>query len=120
MSAVEIREADPEDKQDQAATSTGQGDPEFEHDPDYRWVRLRGVRFECGPLQARVVRELHTASRTGEPWVHGKEVLRQKPPIASRSIRDLFKSKPNWRVLIESNGRGLYRLNLPKPRAGGA
>ena len=47
--------------------------------------------------------------------MNGKELLRQKPAIGSQSIRDLFKSKPNWTELIKSDGRGAYRLNLTQP-----
>jgi hypothetical protein len=119
LAEVEIREAEPVEAEEQGglATTAKEADRGFEHDPDYRWVRLRGEEFKLGSKQSRVVRQLHAASRTDDPWVHGKELLRHKPAIESSSIRDLFKSKPNWKVLIESDGRSHYRLNLPRPRA---
>jgi hypothetical protein len=113
MTAVEIRKAEPDEAEEQGGLATTAANRGFEHDPNYCWVRLRGEKFNLGPQQARVVRHLHAASQTDDPWVHGKELLRQKPSISSSSIRDLFKSKPNWRVLIDSDGRGIYRLNLP-------
>ena len=45
----------------------------------------------------------------GEPWQSGKAIL---AAAGSRSLKmsDVFKSKKNWRLLIESDGRGAYRL----------
>ena len=55
------------------------------------------------------VRALHEAARRGEPWQSGKAIL---AAAGSRSLKmsDVFKSKKNWRLLIESDGRGAYRL----------
>jgi hypothetical protein len=72
-------------------------------------VMLRGVEFRLGPIRREVVRKLHEASRTDQPWVSGKLLL---PDPTSRMV-DTFKSlKPSWRLLIESDRRGNYRLNL--------
>lgn len=84
----------------------------FEHDYDYRRVRLGGLAFDLGPKQGLVVRMLHEASNKADPWVHGKLLLRGS--IRSLRVSELFKSQLNWRALIESNGRGMYRLNLPR------
>jgi hypothetical protein len=82
---------------------------EFWHSPTYDVVRLRGVEFRLGPIRREVVRKLHEASRTDQPWVSGKLLL----PNPTARMVDTFKSlKPSWRLLIESDRRGNYRLNL--------
>lgn len=76
---------------------------------DYREVRLGDEVFHLGAIQASVVKQLHAAARAGNPWRNGKELL---TAAGSHSVRlgDVFKSQPRWRQLIESNGRGQYRL----------
>lgn len=84
----------------------------FEHDYDYRHVRFAALTFHLGPKQGSVVRMLHEASKRPDPWVHGKHLLHGS--IRSMRVSELFKSQPYWRALIESDGRGKYRLNLPR------
>ena len=81
----------------------------FHASADYHHVRCNGYEFQLGPIQAQVVRILHAAARRGEPWQSGKAVLGE---AGSRSLKmsDIFKSKKDWPLLIESNGRGAYRL----------
>ena len=81
----------------------------FHASADYHHVRCNGQDFLLGSIQAQVVRILHDAARRGEPWQSGKAVL---GAAGSRSLKmsDVFKSKKNWPQLIESNGRGGYRL----------
>ena len=81
----------------------------FHASTDYHHVRCNGHEFQLGPIQAQVVRILHAAAQRGEPWQSGKAVLGE---AGSRSLKmsDLFKSKTDWPLLIESNGRGAYRL----------
>jgi hypothetical protein len=89
-----------------SAFSTAVIATEFWHSPTYDVVRLRGVEFRLGPNRSEAVRKLHEASKTDRPWVPGKRLL------AKRMV-DTFKNlKPSWRILIESDGRGNYRLNL--------
>lgn len=78
---------------------------------DYQDVRCNGYRFKLGPIQAEVVRALHAAAQTGEPWQNGKAILSM---AGSKSLRmaDVFKSKKNWRQLIRSDRKGGYRLNV--------
>lgn len=78
---------------------------------DYSEVRCNGHRFQLGPIQAAVVRALHRAAQSGQPWQNGKNILSE---AHSRSLRmsDVFKSKKNWRDLIRSDRRGNYRLNI--------
>lgn len=82
---------------------------EFHASANYQSVRCHGREFRLGPIQAQVVRILHAAAKQGDPWQSGKAVLSQ---AGSRSLKmaDVFKSKKDWPLLIESNGRGAYRL----------
>ena len=81
----------------------------FHASADYHHARCNGHEFQLGPIQAQVVRILHAAAQRGEPWQSGKAVLGE---AGSRSLKisDIFKSKKDWPLLIESNGRGAYRL----------
>jgi hypothetical protein len=79
---------------------------------NYAEVVLNGEVFRLGLLQASIVRELHQASQSDNPWRHGKELLANSNAQTMRMV-DLFKTKRNWRTLIASDGRGYYRLNLP-------
>lgn len=58
---------------------------------------------------------LHEASETDKPWLNGKTILGRAGSACTR-MRDLFKSQPGWRRLIDSNGRGMYRLNVDMRR----
>lgn len=86
------------------------GQPGFSASEDFRHICCNGTHFRLGAVQARVVRLLAEASENGAPWQNGKKILTQ---ARSRSLRmaDVFKSQPKWRELIESNGRGHYRLH---------
>lgn len=85
------------------------GNLAFSTSTDFRNVSWKGTHYRFGEVQARVLRELRRAADEGEPWQSGKHLLTQ---AGSRSMRmaDVFKSQPVWRELIESNGRGHYRL----------
>ncbi len=85
-------------------------DVSFKHNNHYRAVSLRGEEFKLGPIQASIVKELHTASMTDNPWVYGKSLLHESGSSAYH-MRDVFKSQKRWRKLILSDGRGYYRLN---------
>lgn len=85
----------------------------FVHNRDYTEVVLSGQVFRLGLLQASVVRQLHQASQGTHPWVSGKDLLARAGAQTMRVV-DLFKTKPNWRTLIASDGTGRYRLNLPE------
>lgn len=99
-----------------AAERPDNGSP-FVHRVDYSEVVFSGELFRLGPLQASVVRKLHEASFTANPWRPGKELLSNSSASTMRIV-DLFKVKKNWRTLIVSDGRGNYRLNLQdKPAA---
>ena len=84
----------------------------FRASTDYSHIRCSGHDFRLGAIQAQVVRILHAAALRGDPWQSGKAVLAS---AGSRSLKmsDVFKSKKDWPKLIESNGRGGYRLAGP-------
>jgi hypothetical protein len=76
---------------------------------DYREVRLAGLVFNLGMLQSKVVKRLHHAASSANPWCDGKLVLGEAGAASTR-MADVFKSQPHWRRLIESDRRGRYRL----------
>ena len=84
----------------------------FEQRNDYSEIHLRGRNFHLGSCQAKVVKALHEAAKTGSPWRHGKTVLGEAGSSCSR-MADLFKTQREWRTLILSDRKGRYRLNLP-------
>lgn len=92
-------------------------EPRFVHSSSYANVMLDGQAFRLGPLQASIVRQLHEASLAGGPWRNGKALLAASSARTLRMV-DLFKSKPTWRQLIDSDSRGRYRLNLSERVAG--
>jgi hypothetical protein len=88
-------------------------DNEFTHNGDYSRVSIRGLVFELAGGLRQIVRYLHEASQTHDPWVHGKRLLGDCG-YGSTWMGDVFKryTDPSWRELIEGNRRGSYRLNL--------
>ena len=86
----------------------------FSHRNEFAEVFFDGRTYRFGPCQARVVHILHEASKTDSPWLHGKAVLGRAGSSCTR-MADLFKAKKAWRELILSDGRGKYRLNIPRP-----
>ena len=81
----------------------------FQHDEDFRNLRLGQLRVSLGRLQAAVVKHLYEASRSGDGWCFGKSVLAEVGS-ASKRMSDVFKSKPVWTLLFRSDGRGRYRF----------
>ena len=82
----------------------------FSH--DYHLVRIDGQTYQLGEKQAVVVRSLHEAMIAGRPWLFGKTLLKQAGSSSTR-LRDIFRTQPAWKMLIKSDGRGYYCLNLP-------
>ena len=64
-------------------------------------------------MQAKVVKILHQTHLENDPWRSGKAVLLEAGS-ASMQMFQVFRSHkdPHWRLLIDSDGRGLYRLNI--------
>jgi hypothetical protein len=79
------------------------------HSEDYREVKLGALSFRLGAIQSDIVRRLHQAAKDGHPWRSGKLLLTEAG-AASLRMSDLFKSKPSWRRLVLSDGRGMYRI----------
>ena len=84
---------------------------QFEHSADYRHVRFNDRDYHFGDVQAKILEMLHDASRSRNPWVHGKTLIYESGSQAIR-LRDIFKHKHDWRNIIISNDRGYYRLNI--------
>ena len=81
----------------------------FQHDEDFRNLRLGQLRVTLGRLQGAVVKHLYEASRSGDGWCFGKTVLATVGSTSKR-MSDVFKSKPQFAALVESDGRGRYRF----------
>ena len=81
----------------------------FQHDEDFRILRLGQVRVTLGRVQGAVIRHLYEASRSGDGWCFGKTVLAAVGSTSKR-MSDVFKAKPEAASLIESDGRGRYRF----------
>lgn len=84
----------------------------FSHQPDYSQVTLNGELYLfTGRIQRAVVRILHAAAQSDHPWLLGK-VLLKKAGSTDLSMRmgNLFRRHPAWGTVIESDGRGQYRL----------
>lgn len=77
---------------------------------NYKVVSLGPRHWNLGALQGTVIRRLHEASLMDQPWQFGKQLLAGSGAGTLR-LKDLFKSQKNWRELIMSDGRGMYRLN---------
>ncbi len=81
------------------------------HDARFRHATVLGQDYTFGDIQANIIRILHDAAGTQNPWRFGKVMLAEAGS-ASRNINELFSSKKDWRTLIESDGRGYYRLRV--------
>ena len=84
----------------------------FSHDISYQHVTCGGRRYRFGKIQARIIRQLHQASMTSQPWCKGSELIEKSQSRCYRLV-DVFKSQQHWRELIESDGRGSYKLAIP-------
>ncbi len=91
---------------------------EFAFSEGYRRVRIREHKFDFSGGQCTVIRLLHEASRSSDPWVVGKTLI-YAAGYNFMYVGDAFRRHKNWRELIEGNRRGLYRLKLtyPAPRS---
>jgi hypothetical protein len=69
------------------------------------------MTFKLSLNRRQAVRKLHDASKTDDPWVEGTDLVRGR-------MVDAFKGlKPHWRLLIESDERGRYRLRESLPES---
>lgn len=79
---------------------------------DFTDFVARGRRYRFTVTQGRVLRFLHEAAEAGRPWQAGKAALAASGS-ASLKLCHLFKRRPEWRDLIETDGHGRYRLLVP-------
>jgi hypothetical protein len=79
------------------------------HIGDCTEVEVGGEVLRFRGVQAAIIRELHRRALDGNPWVHGKELLRAVNAY-SRRLVDVFKRNPYWRRVVESDRCGAYRL----------
>jgi hypothetical protein len=77
-------------------------------------VTLHGKLYVFGAAQASIVRQLYEAAKAGRPWVRGT-TMTGVAGTRSQKVAALFSHQidPPWRDLIDSDGRGLYRLKVP-------
>ena len=83
----------------------------FQHDDEFRELRLGQLRVSLGRVQAAVMKRLYEASRSGDGWCFGKTLLAEVGS-ASKRMSDVYKSKAVWTSFIESDGRGRYRFRI--------
>ena len=78
----------------------------------YTKVRIREHHFFLSGGQCTIVKLLHEASRTADPWLETKTLL-EKANYHSNSLGSVFKRhrSPSWKELIEQK-REFSRLNL--------
>ncbi len=79
---------------------------------DFSYIKLYDKEYRFGEKQALVVKYLYDRYFSGDPWVHGKILLRHAGS-ESFKLANLFSKNKNWREVVLSNTRGFYRINLP-------
>jgi hypothetical protein len=89
-----------------------ESEPEFQHSPENRWVKLRGREWTLPPMANIVISLLAEAHRVGRPDMHWKQIT-SKLSGEPASIHDVFKRVPDAEELVVSRGKGVFRLNLP-------
>jgi hypothetical protein len=103
-------------EQEAGAQGKANGAPvdDFRVEGSFTRVTCAGRIYTFGPAQAAVVRQLYEGATAGTPWRSGKDLLAGADTRVTKLV-DLFKRKvdPSWRDLIESDGRGMYRLKVP-------
>ncbi len=83
-------------------------------DPAFRHVFFQGRDYTFGIMQAAVIRRLYEAAKTENPWMEGKQLLKEAGS-ASFNLKNVFSKHKYWRELIISDMRGQYRLNEDFP-----
>jgi hypothetical protein len=80
--------------------------------PDFSCFVLRGREYKFGEMQAKIIHRLYNAWESGKPWVYGKRLLSEVGSGSDR-IQSVFNHNNNWRKVILSDSKGMYRLNMP-------
>lgn len=78
-------------------------------DPDFRSLKIDGKIIRFGDVQTKILKLLYEAANQGDPWQNGKQIL-QRAGSVSFTLSNVFKHKPVWTRIIESDRRGAYRL----------
>jgi hypothetical protein len=86
----------------------------FRHDQDYRHIVLHGIEYALSPLHAKVVALLHQAWLNDEPWQPGKDIL-ERAGSTQMKMGDVFKLRADWKAIIDSDSKGMYRLRMDPP-----
>ncbi|MGB0372121.1 MAG: hypothetical protein ACPGN3_12375 [Opitutales bacterium] len=81
----------------------------WEVDEHLRIIKREGVTHRLGSKQSAALRCLLDGYRDGEPWQHGKTMLRAAGSD-SFHVPDLFKRSSIWNEIVERDGHGMYRL----------
>ncbi|WP_127752676.1 hypothetical protein [Devosia sp. 1566] len=84
----------------------------FKHDATYAHVTIANSVFKLGALQGNIIKQLHAAAKAGQPWVH-QDVLLSNTNAGSPRVVDLFKDRTKRTALLNGDGKGHFRLNLP-------
>ena len=79
-------------------------------DTSFKMLHYAGRSYPFGDIQSSVLRLLHEAALSDEPWCSGKRLL-INAGARSFTLSNLFKRKPVWREIILSDGRGRYRMD---------
>ena len=79
------------------------------YDELFQSVYFNGKHYSFGGIQAEIVKQLHKAALDGHPRVHFK-ILIENSGANSMYMRDIFKSQPHWKELIQNDGNGYYWL----------
>jgi hypothetical protein len=87
----------------------------FRHSRDYRHIHLHGNEFALSPLHANIVKVLHEGFLAGEPWMLGPKILEDAGSDQTK-LGDAFKSREDWRMFIDSDGKGMHRLRMEPPK----
>jgi hypothetical protein len=87
----------------------------FRHAKDYRHVCLHGIDYALSPLLANIVRILHLARLDdGHGWRNGKQVL-ELAGSTQLKMNNVLKDRKDSKSLIQSDGKGMFRLALDPP-----
>jgi hypothetical protein len=94
------------------SAEVGPTDADFQHSDDYRLVKLRNHEFTLTLPQAKIVRILHEAYLRSAPDVAWTTICTQLKEGTPRHMSDAFRTVVDWRDLIVSRRKDMYRLNI--------
>ena len=86
----------------------------FTHSENFQSVTMKGQSFVLTPLQAAMIRILHSAYRAGAPdltWAQIREQLKSRRFYPGK-MRDILREMDGRHELVASVRRGRYRLHV--------